>query len=121
MVSPNKILVLPNLVIAHQSDASNNVPSQDCNLYPTKVIIPPTKTVSPSRTAVTALKEYCEKENLPQPQYSEIPQDVEQHFQYKVVVTVTSVRTMAIGNICGSKQQAKQSAAQSALQKLRIL
>jgi len=58
---------------------------------------------------------------LPEPLYSEIPQDVEQHFQYKVVVTVTSARTTVIGNVCGSKQQAKQSATQSALHKLRIL
>ena len=84
-------------------------------------VMPPTKAVSPSRTAVTALKEYCEKENLPQPQYSEIPQDTDQRFQFKVVIIVTSARMTATGGICGSKQQAKQSAAQSALQKLRIL
>ena len=84
-------------------------------------VMSPTKAMSPPRTAVTILKEYCEKERLPEPLYSEIPQDVEQHFQYKVVVTVTSARMTAIGNVCGSKQQAKQSAAQSALQKLRIL
>lgn len=104
------------------------MPPTNTTTSPPRTVIPtqpkvmsPTKAMSPPRTAVTILKEYCEKERLPEPLYSEIPQDVEQHFQYKVVITVTSVRTTAIGNVCGSKQQAKQSAAQSALQKLRIL
>lgn len=72
--------------------------------------------MSPPKTAVTMLKEYCEKMGLPQPQYSEIPQCKEQQFQFKVSLKSVEVT----GNVCNSKQQAKQSAAQLAIQKLGL-
>ena len=72
--------------------------------------------MSPPKTAVTMLKEYCEKMGLPQPQYSEIPQCKEQQFQFKVSLKSVEVS----GKVGYSKQQAKQSAAQLAIQKLGL-
>ena len=77
-------------------------------------VMPPALSMSPLKTAVTTLKEYCEKKGLPQPQYSEIPLRKEQQFQFKV-----SLRSVEVtGKVCSSKQQAKQSAAQLAIRKL---
>jgi len=123
MVSPNKTYTP---MTTKSGDSSPKVMPPTASPPRTAIstapkVMPPTKAVSPSRTAITALKEYCEQEKLSQPQYSEIPQDAERRFQFKVIVIVTSARMTATGDICGSKQQAKQSAARSALQKLRIL
>lgn len=74
--------------------------------------------MSPPKTAVTMLKEYCEKMGLPQPQYSEIPQCKKQQQQFQFKVSLKSVE--ATGKACCSKQQAKQSAAQLAIQKLGL-
>ena len=77
-------------------------------------MMPSALSMSPLKTAVTTLKEYCEKKGLPQPQYSEIPLRKEQQFQFKV-----SLRSVEVtGKVCSSKQQAKQSAAQLAIRKL---
>ena len=74
--------------------------------------------MSPPKTAVTMLKEYCEKMGLPQPQYSEIPQCKEQQQQFQFKVSLKSVEVA--GKVCCSKQQAKRSAAQLAIQKLGL-
>ena len=79
-------------------------------------VMRPALSMSPPKTAVTTLKEYCEKKGLPQPQYSEVPLCKEQQFQFKV-----SLRSVEVtGKVCGSKQQAKQSAAQLAIQNLGL-
>ena len=79
-------------------------------------VMPAALSMSPPKTAVTTLKEYCEKKGLPQPQYSEIPLHKEQQFQFQV-----SLRSVEVtGKVCSSKQQAKQSAAQLANQNLGL-
>ena len=79
-------------------------------------VMPAALSMSPPKTAVTTLKEYCEKNGLPQPQYSEIPLHKEQQFQFQV-----SLRSVEVtGKVCSSKQQAKQSAAQLANQNLGL-
>ena len=76
----------------------------------------PALSMSPPKTAVTTLKEYCEKKGLPQPQYSEIPLHKEQQFQFKVSLKSVQVT----GEVCSSKQQAKRSAAQLVIQNLGL-
>ena len=79
-------------------------------------VMPPALSMSPPKSAVTTLKEYCEKKGLPQPQYSEIALRKEQQFQFKV-----SLRSVEVtGKVCGSKQQAKHSAAQLAIRKIGL-
>ena len=102
-----------------RSDTPVVLPKQASTTKPSSIspkVMCPALSMSPPKTAVTTLKEYCEKKGLPQPQYSEIPLRKEQQFQFKVSLKSVEVT----GKICGSKQQAKQSAAQLVIQNLGL-
>ena len=72
----------------------------------------------PNRIYVSKLKEYCEQQKWPQPTYTLIPQPEEQKFQYQAMVKTLTRAFTAMGSVCGSKTDAKHSAAQAVLKKL---
>ena len=71
------------------------------------------------KTAVSRLKEYCEKNRLSQAQYREVRVAGEQRFQYEVTVPTHPPVTVR-GDVCGTKAEAKHNAAQKAMQRLGI-
>ncbi len=82
------------------------------------VATPPATGGSPNKTSASRLKEFCDKWRCGDPEYKvRVPE--EQRFQYTVTVK-TPQPVIAVGVVCSSKKDAKQSAAQEALRKLRV-
>ena len=69
------------------------------------------------KPAVSRLKEYCDRNKLPEPTYEKVDPPVagEQRFQYEVTVT-----TRVKGDEHRSKSEARHSAAQKAMEKLEM-
>ena len=79
----------------------------------------PKRAVSPSdKTPVSKLKELCEQKKWPLPVYTPVPQLGEQRFQFGVMVKTPTRSVSATGSVCGSKAEAKHSAAQAIIPKL---
>ena len=106
------------VMVQSKKTASTSVTPRPSPAAATKSGNPGPSMSPPNRIYVSKLKEYCEQQKWPKPTYTLIPQPEEQKFQYQAMVKTLTKAFTAMGSVCGSKTDAKHSAAQAALKKL---